>query len=299
MDHVDGMLPGGYWDQDGRLHRAVRLRPLTGGEEELLAGGGRAPAALVTEVLGRCVLRLGELEPPPSDVVRRLLVADRDYLLLRLRQLTFGDRVRAELVCPWAECGERVSIEFAVSDVPVHESPERAPTYTVQLSATAAAGAGDGDGDGEIGFRLPCGADQEELSSWAARDEPAALTALLMRCVQRIGSAEPPGEDRVRALTPLARVEIEAAMERVSPRVDRVLETRCAECGRTFLAPFDLYRFFFGELRTDAALLYREVHHLAFHYHWNESEIMAMPRAKRRTYLDLLAEEIERLNDGA
>jgi hypothetical protein len=240
------------------------------------------------------VVRLGELEPPPRDVIRWLLVADRDYLLLRLRQLTFGDRVRAELVCPWAECGERVSIEFAVSDLPVHEPLERAPAHTVQLSAAAACG-----GDGEVGFRLPCGADQEELSWWAARDEPAALTALLARCVLRIGTAEPPGDDRVRALSPPARAEIEAAMERLAPRVDRVLETRCAECGRTFLAPFDLYRFFFGELRTDAALLYREVHHLAFHYHWNESEIMAMPRAKRRTYLDLLAEEIERLNDGA
>jgi len=297
MDHVDGMLPGGYWDQDGRLHRAVRLRPLTGGEEELLAGGGSSPAALVTEVLGRCLLRLGALAPVPVDVVRRLLVADRDYLLLRLRRLTFGDQVRAELVCPWAECGERVSIAFAVSDLPVHESPERAPTYTLRLSATA-----DPDGgadDRVVVFRLPCGADQEELSPWAARDEPAALTALLIGCVRRIGSAEPPGDDRVRALSPLARAEIEAAMERLAPRVDRVLETRCAECGRTFLAPLDLYRFFFGELRTDAAVLYREVHQLAFHYHWSESEIMAMPRAKRRTYLDLLAEEIERLDDGA
>lgn len=297
MDHLDGMLPGGYWDQDGRLHRAVRLRPLTGGEEELLAGGGRSPAALVTEVLGRCLLQLGALAPVPVDVVRRLLVADRDYLLLLLRRLTFGEQVRAELVCPWAECGERVSIAFDVSDLPVHGSQERAPTFTVRLSA-AAAPAGGEDG-GEIVFRLPCGADQEELSPWAARDEPAALTALLTRCVQRIGSAEPPGEDRVRALTPAARAEVEAAMERLAPRVDRVLQTRCAECGRTFLAPFDLYRFFFGELRTDAALLYREVHHLAFHYHWSEPEIMAMPRAKRRTYLDLLAEEIERLDDGA
>jgi hypothetical protein len=62
--------------------------------------------------------------------------------------------------------------------------------------------------------------------------------------------------------------------------------------------PFDLQRFFFGELRTDSELLYRQVHYLAYHYHWAEPEIMAMPRTKRQKYIELLAGEIERLNDG-
>ena len=48
------------------------------------------------------------------------------------------------------------------------------------------------------------------------------------------------------------------------------------------MVPFDLHRFFFGELRTDSDLLYRQVHYLAYHYHWGESEIMAMPRDKRQ-----------------
>lgn len=289
MDGRVGVLPGGFWDERGRLHRTVELRPLTGHEEELLAGGaGRDSAALVTAVLSRCLTRLGELDPLPGDVARQLLVADRDYLLLRLRQLTFGDHVHADLVCPWAECGEQFSIDFAVSDVPVHEAPEPAPTYTVALSDAAAA-----DGEREVRFRLPNGSDQETVSPWAEQDESAALTALLRRCILGQETAR---EDRVGALSPLARAEIEAAMERLGPRVERTVETSCAECGRAFTAPFDLHRFFFGELRTDADLLYREVHYLAFHYHWNEPEILAMSRRKRRTYIDLLAEEIERRN---
>lgn len=296
MEHLEGVLPGGHWDEDGRLHREVTLRGLTGAEEELLGGGvggGGAPggpAAAVSAVLGRCLLRLGGLQPLPPDLPRRLLVADRDYLLLALRRLTFGDLVRAELVCPWAQCGERVSVSFAVSDLPVHEPAERAARFTVVLSAAA--------GGAEVCFRLPTGADQEELAGWAARDEPAALTALLTRCVLRVDGIAADAE-RVRGLSPLARAELEAAMRRRAPHVERELETACAECGRTFLAPFDVQRFFFGELRTDPALLYREVHHLAFHYHWSESEILAMPRAKRQTYLDLLGEEIERHADGA
>ena len=54
------------------------------------------------------------------------------------------------------------------------------------------------------------------------------------------------------------------------------MEATCADCGREFSAPFDLQRFFFGELRLTGDFLYREVHYLAYHYHWSEREIMAM-----------------------
>src|SRR3712207_3341081 len=96
------MLPGGYWDVGGRLHREFELATLSGREEELLARAGQAQTAtLVTEVLSRCVSRLGDLGPVTPEVARRLLVADRQYLLMRLRQATFGDLVRARLSCPW------------------------------------------------------------------------------------------------------------------------------------------------------------------------------------------------------
>jgi len=48
--------------------------------------------------------------------------------------------------------------------------------------------------------------------------------------------------------------------------------------------PFDIHRFVLGELRTDRDLLYREVHYLAYHYHWSEQEIMAMTRDKRQRF---------------
>ena len=95
MDQTSIRLPGGWWDPAGRLQRDAVLTPLTGRDEEQLTQlGGREPAAQVTQVLGRCVRRLGDLSPVPAGVIRQLLVADRDYLLLRLRQATFGDRIR-------------------------------------------------------------------------------------------------------------------------------------------------------------------------------------------------------------
>lgn len=290
METITGTLPGGYWDADGMLHRSYELAPITGREEELLVHAGRrAPAELVTEMLARSVNAVGDISPVTDDLARQLLVGDRQFLLLRLRQATFGDLVRAELICPWDDCGERVTVEFSLADVPVNESDDKGPVYSMQLSAAATDG---DDATRHVAFRLPIGADQEQVSRWLPVNEAHALTALLERCVQD-------GRGRVPGLSALARAEIEEHMRRLAPGVDQVMEAGCAECGRTFLVPFDVQRFFFGELRTDPELLYREVHYLAYHYHWSEQEIMTMPRGKRHTYLDILADEIDRLNDGA
>jgi hypothetical protein len=54
-------------------------------------------------------------------------------------------------------------------------------------------------------------------------------------------------------------------------------------------------RFFFAEWMTSAEGLYEEVHHLAYHYHWREQDILELPRSKRRRYLALLASKLEQL----
>ncbi len=297
MKAYKGFLPGGFVDEVGSLHREFELTALTGRDEELLAQARRKESAsLVTKVISRCVLRLEDLHPVSEDIARQLLVADRQYLLLKLRQLTFGDRVHADLFCPWPECGKRVSIDFNVDDVPVKESRDKGPLYHMTLSSAAAVD--QEPAEREIHFRLPNGTDQELLSPLLVENEAKALALLLTRCIQRIGKSAQIDESRIEVLSPLARNEIEAEMERLAPKVELDMEMACPECQRRFVAPFDLQNFFFGELRAGGDRLYREVHYLAYHYHWSEHEIMDMTVEKRRKYIDVLADEIERLNNG-
>jgi hypothetical protein len=289
MDGVTGLLPGGYWDDGGTLHRDFELAPLTGRDEELLAQSGRAESAsLVTAVLSRAVRRVGDISPISEHVARQLLVADRQYLLLKLRRSTFGGIVRGSVFCPWRDCGERVSLQFQIDDVPVQEACQRAPHYTMSLSSGS-----------DVCFRLPNGSDQETVSPLVARNEAEALTRLLARAIHRLGAIRPPAPEDVAALSPFERTEIEAEMERLSPKIELNLDTSCSECGRSFVVPFNLQQFFFGELRAASDLLYREIHYLAYHYHWSEREILEMPRDKRQKYIEVLADEIERLNSGA
>ena len=289
-------LPGGYLDQNGKLHREAALRPLSGREEELLAGMEEAvPAAQVTRLLACCVDRIGSVQPVSEDVARRLLIADRQYLLLQLRRLTFGDCVDATLACSWPDCGKKMDIDFSIDDIPITPVEERAPTYTVSLSPEAAWRDENGLTRDTVTFRLPDGGDQEQVAHHLASNPAQALTMLLARCVVKAaGEVSTP----VERLSSRARREIEQAMQARVPRVEMDMEVTCPECGRDFTVPFDVQDFFFGELRTSRDLLYRQVHYLAYHYNWSERDILDMSREKRHRYIEILADEIEAMNNA-
>jgi len=299
IDKSGCLLPGGYVDNSGVVHREVELAQLSGREEELLADN-RQPvsATLVTTILSRCVKRIGVISPVTKEVARGLLVADRQYLLLKLREATFGEQVQATIRCPWPGCGKKVDIDFSINDIPIRESAIKEPIYKMDLSQDAAYIEDDDEACSEITFRLPNGGDQEVISPFLYENEARAFSMLLKRCIKGIGPIHNPGEEVVEKLSPLARKEIEKRMEEVAPKVELTMEANCPECSRDFSVPFDLQEFFFGELRTSRDLLYREVHYLAYHYHWSEQEILEMPREKRRGYIEILADEIERLNNA-
>ena len=113
-------MPGGYVGEDDVVYRQAELIPLSGQEEELLNSSGElVNARLVTQVLSRCVCRIGDITPVTEEIASDLLVGDRQYLLLKLRELTFGDGVQGAVNCPWPDCGQKVDIDFSLEDIPV------------------------------------------------------------------------------------------------------------------------------------------------------------------------------------
>jgi len=302
-------LPGGLFDGAGARQRAAKLTELNGRVERRLSEQATSAIPTLTTVLLSQVLRrigsvtVGDPGQTAVALARSLLVADRHYLLLKLREATVGDRIQITIACPQPTCQAKIDIDFSTSEIPVKEGDPTGPLYSMLLSPLAAQGSGLADGESEnecaIRFRLPTGADQEILAPIVAVDEARAATMLLQRCIQRIGTRTgPPTNADIAQLAPLAQSEIELAMEAAAPQVALTMEGACPECGQAFALPFDLAGYFLQELRRGADLLYREVHYLAYHYHWSERAILAMPKAKRRKYIEVLADEIERINDA-
>src|SRR5215212_5561389 len=164
-------LPGGLVLDDGRRLGRAELRPLTGREEEWVTLHADTPAAqMTTKILSDCFVRLEDL-PLNKEIARKLLVGDRDFLMLQLRRMTLGDRFAAVFSCP--ACKLAMDVEFLAQDILIEPRPQNTTTYTWHSE------------DRTIRFRLPNGADQEAVAELAI-DE--AVEVLLARCVMDHGS---------------------------------------------------------------------------------------------------------------
>jgi hypothetical protein len=269
-------LPGGWLlgDTPANGHRcaAVIVRPLTGHEEEWLANNRGTPSAIAaTQILDACVLR-GDDGSRPRDMARRMLVGDRDYLMLQLRRLMLGDKILAIVVCP--ACGAQMDVQVDAGQISVEGPTPDDVACKVELPAPA------GGCGRTIRFRLPTGGDQEAV---VGTPIDAAADQILARCL--LDSDEP-------SLNAEERTALIEAIEAKAPRLEVELDLQCPECAGPFVSPFDTTTFFLSEMRISAAQLLREVHTLAFYYHWSEADILSLTRDRRRSYLALLNETL-------
>jgi hypothetical protein len=291
-------LPGGYLDDDGVLHTEVKLSPLTGRDEEFLANldSQTCAAGVVTQLLAGCLKRIGALRDIDAALVRKLLVGDRDYLLLKLRQITFGARVDVVSSCASAGCQQPMDVRIFLDDIPFESKPVAARYFTMRLSPEAAFVDDAGSSHREVEFRLPTGEDQESAAPLFRLDEARALEQLFTRCVRRVGDFAHVNEALIERLSAQARREIEEQIELRSPQTEIELEGVCPECETPFTRLLNFTNYFADEVQKNLRDLERAVHFLAWHYHWSEQEILSMTTRKRRRYVELLREEIERLS---
>lgn len=277
-------LPNGYWE-GGAHWREAQLRELTGEDHVFLMEEcqGLLPAHWVTEALARCVTKLGPNEAT-REAVRSLTVGDREALLLHLRRLTLGDRLTCILTCPLPECREKLELEINVADI--LQPLERAMVQEHELTISREDG-----GSTIVRFRLAVGADQEAVASLALTDVAAAADWLLRRCVLSVSE-----DGKLADELPASLGErLPDRMADLDRQAEINLMATCEACGGSFSVVFDAATYLFQELEAEFQPLYREVHLLAFHYHWSPTEILSLSTRKRRRFLELLDHE---LTDG-
>ena len=83
--------------------------------------------------------------------------------------------------------------------------------------------------------------------------------------------------------------EAEAALAVADPLVDLQLQSACPACGEPVTLAVDLEADLLAQLRNDQERLIAQVAMLAGAFHWSEREILALPEARRRRYLALVA----------
>ena len=264
-------LPGGLW-LHGERHAEANLRPITGEDEAFLIDETRGlpPVRKATLLLSRVVESIGPVSSVTPHVARSLSVGDREAILLHLRRATLGDRLPCVLQCPEAACGEKMDLNLRVGDFLLPPYPRWEPEYEEEIV----------QGGPAVRFRLPTGGDLEAVEPFARLDPAAAGQLLLRRCA---GDAPlPPGVAEA----------LPARMAELDPQAEILLDVSCPACGHAFQALLDVAQHLLRELAGAPGRLDREVHVLAFHYHWSPRDILALTPRKRRVFLDLLQDAL-------
>ena len=241
------LLPIGYTDEAGRVHRRAVIRKMRGHEEALLYDPTLTAGQLVTELIRNCLVRLGELESIEADVVAGLYTADRNYLLLELRRITLGDRLRASYLCP--RCGSDVSVMEDLGQIEVRRLEEGQTLADIPLELEDGYLDREGTLHTELALTLPRGIDEEFVSPMAAKDPLKAQDALILRCIKRFGTLpkaalEAYGVKILRDLTMGDRQRLHQALNGQMPGVNFQRSLRCGGCGTTFEGVMDVSNFF-------------------------------------------------------
>lgn len=294
METVLCQIPGGYIDHSGAAYRDVELAPLTGSDEELIAAryATRPGPTLTSELLARRIQRIGLIDDITPGLTRALLVADRQYLLIKLFEASFGPTVSAVVHCPAPGCGQVFDLDFQLSELPCTIAPVARQWHTVELAGSSE----DAAASWTLALRLPNGSDQEALAHLVGAAEVEVRKKLLARCIDP--QCRTLIADLDQWLTPERCRVLQTFIGAHAPRMDLTMEGLCPLCATPFISPFDPEAFFFETVQAQCRRLRQEVHFLAYHYHWSEREILAMDREKRQSYITILADALERARHG-
>ena len=194
----------------------AELREMTGAEESLLTNRRlMKDGEGVNQILRNCLVRLGDRTELAAKDVLDLLSGDRLFLLVKLRQISFGDEVDLSLACPAKDCGEVAGVHIALDDLEVTPyGTER--EFIFELPRTKK----------PVIFTLMDGHMEKRLASLK---DPNLHSAMLMRVKEINGKA--PNRNSLAELPAFDLNALRAEMQRVDGGIDTTVHMVCTACG--------------------------------------------------------------------
>src|SRR6266540_3756712 len=220
----------------------------------------------VTDVLSACVLgRDGS--PLATDRVWAMPVSQRIECLLRLAAAGHTFVWSVTLRCPRDDCRQLIEIELPIDDV-----------LALQRRAEQTDLAEWQDGAISLRLRRPTGGDQRQWrAAWFA-DAAQARDAIFQSLVS--------SPEQLSAANLIEMID--ARLEEFDPLVAFSVQVGCPHCGLQTDFPVDLEALALSELEKVQTQLLQDLHRLATHYHWSESEILDLTPQRRARYLQLI-----------
>ena len=242
-------LPIGI-EVDGVRYREVIIDEMTGVDEENLVSKKvrNNGAKAVTVLLQRCIQEIPGLLDRKSNplsliderLVRKMYVADRDYLTICIRALSDKSEFNSEIECP--HCASKNNLTFDVKEMDVYDWDENT---TAELNIELPRGfwsASTQQYHNKIVWKFPTGDVQERLASLP--QDQVATRSITAGIVSVEGMDTCPSVEDVRRLSLRDRNAFAEALSEESVGVNTKMDLTCPDCESEFSTEVSMMGFF-------------------------------------------------------
>jgi len=249
VESVRITLPCGLFHED-KLHKDAEIIPMTGKVRKLIARPEvrQNPAKVIDTLLSECLYSVGPITRIRRDVIDRLFLGDRDFLIMEIRKISLGKIVTAQLQC---SCGAKLAVAIdlerevpiktveSVKDLKIDENSITFVVENEELNINAV-------------FRLPTGVDQHAIAPLYRKNPIAANYALYQLCLLE-WNGKPKNELLPEFFDTLSLRVIdhidEIFMENM-PGPDMRVPVDCIECGNELMVSMESSDFLFRTQKT-------------------------------------------------
>ena len=229
-------LPCGYLDPEGVLHKEVKVREITGHEEDMLANPKLNANKKLNELISSCVERIGQITDKGklSQVVLDMTVGDRLFAIFAIRRVTVGDHYTYEVKCP--HCSNVNSVTLDLSELELKAMPD--PYKRLYETTLPKSGK-------KVKFSPMTGRGEDQLASMSKRKEDMLSLSLLMRVSEVDGQR--PKLSTVKDMSSMDRAFLRDEFEKVEGGVETSIDLDCPACYAEFKQDLDVSQagFFF------------------------------------------------------
>jgi hypothetical protein len=228
-------LPCGLLDGDN-LYKDVVVREISGYEEDMLANQKMPASKKMSELLARCVTRIGPITDKGkiAQAIMDLIVGDRAALIFAIRRVTLGDEYPFKDKCPECEKESLYAVDLG-TEISIKEMPDPKKRLFEKVLPSGKV----------VRFKPMTGHGEEKLAKSKNRDEDALSLAIQMRLETLDG--KPAGLGDVKGLGLRDRQALRDAFEEVEGGVDTEVDMKCPHCEHEFKREVDIAQrsFFF------------------------------------------------------
>ncbi|HUU43435.1 MAG TPA: hypothetical protein VMX57_06620 [Planctomycetota bacterium] len=178
-------LPCGAILPDGTVHRAAEVVKMKGETRAAVARKDvKSDFAKASDIiLSQCLKRVGPSTTASREALGRMVLGDRDFLMLETRRISMSDELKANLPCPHAGCKRTIEVIYQLDEIEVRRIPDEARiVHEGRLCFRVDTKAIDGTPVKAL-CRFPVGADQHALQPHYRSNEVRANYRLYAMCL--------------------------------------------------------------------------------------------------------------------